>query len=51
MGEREFTFVAELPPGADWRLMPDGSVIIAHPDHPPKIVRPNGEIEEVKPNG
>lgn len=45
----ELEFVAEIPDGASVRFMGNGNVLIAHPDHPPKIIRSDGRIEEVKP--
>lgn len=41
--------IAEIPPGWKWRLLCNGELVLTHPDHPPRIVRLDGKIEELKP--
>ena len=33
-------FVTELGEGEDWRLLPDGTIVITHPDRVPQIIPP-----------
>jgi len=42
-------FVCEIPAGASIRYGADGTLYIAHPDHPLRMVRPGGKVEEVRP--
>jgi hypothetical protein len=49
MDERKFEFLAEIPEGSRIKVMRNGDVLIAHPDHPLKCVKPNGETEIIEP--
>lgn len=43
------TFIAEIPAGAKFRLMPDGSILVAHPDMPLIQIHSDGTKTEVRP--
>jgi hypothetical protein len=36
-----------LEPGERWELLDDGSVMVVHPDRLPKVVYPDGRVEEI----
>jgi hypothetical protein len=38
-----------LQPGEDWRLLPDGGIVVVHPDRPPFILHPDGTKEVIDP--
>jgi len=38
-----------LKPGERWALLDDDSVMVVHPDRPPKVVYPDGRVEEIAP--
>lgn len=40
----------ELQDGEEWRIL-QGRFIIAHPDRPPKVIYPDGTIEELRASG
>jgi hypothetical protein len=48
MSERWFHFYIDLPPEYDDRtriaMSPNGNIIVAHPEHPPKLLV-NGELK------
>jgi hypothetical protein len=41
--------VYTLQSGEDWRLLPDGSLVVVHPEHPPFIVHADGTKESIEP--
>lgn len=36
-------------PGEKLKLLPDGRTIIAHPEKPPRVLHPDGKIEQMTP--
>ena len=38
-----------LKRGERWALLDDDRVMVVHPDRPPKIVYPDGRVEEIAP--
>jgi hypothetical protein len=32
-----------------WQSLTDGRVLVLHPEHRPKVVHPNGRVEEIAP--
>jgi hypothetical protein len=40
-----------LEPGERWELLDDGSVMVVHPDRSPKVVYPDGRVEEIAVSG
>jgi hypothetical protein len=38
-----------LKAGERWALLDDDRVIVVHPDRPPKVVYPDGRVEEIAP--
>jgi hypothetical protein len=36
-----------LEQGERWALLDDGSVMVVHPDRSPKVVGPDGRVEEI----
>jgi hypothetical protein len=38
-----------LKSGERWALLEDDPVMVIHPDRPPKIVYPDGRVEEIAP--
>ena len=38
-----------LKPGERWTLLDDDCVMVVHPDRPPKVVHPDGRVEEIAP--
>jgi hypothetical protein len=36
-----------LEPGDQWELLDDGSVMVVHPDRSPKVVNPDGRVEDI----
>lgn len=34
-------------PGEQLKLLPDGRAVVAHPERPPKVVTPDGRVEEL----
>lgn len=44
-------FLAEIPDGASVKFLGNGNIIIAHPDYEPRIIYPDGKVEDVRPNG
>jgi hypothetical protein len=42
-------FLCEIPDGAKVKVLRDGTVLVAHPDHPPFKVNPDGTKEEISP--
>lgn len=39
-----------IKPGERWALLDDGRVMVVHPDRPPKVVYPDGRVEEIAPS-
>lgn len=37
-------FLHQVPNGADWRFLLDGSIVVAVPGKPPYVVRPDGSV-------
>jgi hypothetical protein len=40
-----------LEQGERWALLDDGSVMVVHPDRSPKVVYPDGRVEEIAASG
>jgi len=38
-----------LKQGERWTLLSDDRVMVIHPDRPPKVVYPDGRVEEIAP--
>jgi hypothetical protein len=38
-----------LKRGERWALLDDDHVMVVHPDRPPKVVYPDGRVEEIAP--
>jgi hypothetical protein len=38
-----------LKQGERWALLDDDRVMVVHPDRPPKVVYPDGRVEEIAP--
>ena len=38
-----------LKRGERWALLDDDRVMVVHPDRPPKVVYPDGRVEEIAP--
>ena len=38
-----------LKQGERWALLDDDRVMVVHPDRPPKVVYPDGRVEEIEP--
>jgi hypothetical protein len=38
-----------LKQGERWTLLDDDRVMVVHPDRPPKVVYPDGRVEEIAP--
>ena len=38
-----------LKAGERWALLDDDRVMVLHPDRPPKVVHPDGSVEEIAP--
>ena len=34
------TFLTAIPQGWTWRMLPDGTVVVCHPDYPPRQFDP-----------
>lgn len=47
--KRRAVYVGEVPDGFRPYPHPEGGIIIAHPDHPPVWIKPDGTREEIKP--
>jgi hypothetical protein len=39
-----------LQPGERWALLDDDRAMVVHPDRPPKVVYPDGSVEEIAPS-
>src|SRR5712671_2431739 len=39
-----------LEPGERWELLDDGTLMVVHPDRLPKVVYPDGRVEEIAPS-
>ena len=39
-----------LQPGERWALLDDDRAMVVHPDRPPKVVHPDGSVEEIAPS-
>ena len=39
-----------LKRGERWALLDDDRVMVVHPDRPPKVVYPDGRVEEIAPS-
>lgn len=44
-----FKYVYTLQPGEDWRVTTGGILIVVHPERKPKMVHPDGKVEEISP--
>lgn len=42
------SFLYELQDGESWAVLPNGIVIVCHPERVPKLISRNGTIEELK---
>jgi hypothetical protein len=42
-------FICEVPAGTQLAYVESIGVLATHPNHPPKLIRPDGTIEELKP--
>jgi hypothetical protein len=43
--------VYRLKPGERWALLDDNRVMVVHPNRPPKVVYPDGRLEEIAEPG
>jgi hypothetical protein len=46
-----FRLLYILKNGERWALLDDDRVMVVHPDRPPKVVYPDGRVEEIAPTG
>jgi len=46
-GNKGVRFLYMLRGGERWTLLDSNSVMVIHPDRPPKIVRLDGRVEEI----
>ena len=44
-----FPLLYTLKRGERWALLDDDRVMVVHPDRPPKVVYPDGRVEEIEP--
>ena len=44
-----FRLLYTLKKSERWTLLDDDRVMVVHPDRPPKVVYPDGRVEEVLP--
>jgi hypothetical protein len=46
-GREDVRLLYKLKPGERWALLDDDRVMVVHPDRPPKVVYPDGRVEEI----
>ena len=46
-----FRLLYTLKQGERWTLLDDGRVMVVHAARPPKVVYPDGRVEEIAPSG
>ena len=44
-------FIYKLKGSERWALLDDDRVMVIHPDRPPKILYPDGRVEEIASSG
>ena len=44
-------FLYKLKESERWALLDDDRVMVIHPDRPPKVVYPDGRVEEIASSG
>lgn len=48
--DRRFEFITEVPDGSSVKFTRDGTIYIAHPEHPVKRIDPDGTISIMEPS-
>jgi hypothetical protein len=48
-GREDVLLLYKLKPGERWTLLDDDRVMVVHPVRPPKVVYPDGRVEEIAP--
>jgi hypothetical protein len=46
-GREDVLLLYKLKPGERWTLLDDDRVMVVHPKRPPKVLYPDGRVEEI----